>query len=170
MHRDAQIRAAQERVADIFRKKPTAAFSSTRASGHVGEGLVCTVRQGDREAVADMPPVLGGGGSAPTPGFFIRVGLASCVAIGIKLTAAREDIALAAVDVDVDMDFDDSALLGLGDNTAAPLETRFTITLATAAPWPEVTAMVERALAADPFFIALRDAQNVKVATVAGAK
>jgi hypothetical protein len=30
--------------------------------------------------------------------------------------------------------------------------------------------MVERALAADPFFLALRDAQKVKVGLVAGTK
>ena len=170
MHRDVEIRAAQERAADIFRKKPGAAFSSIRANAHLGDGLACTVRQGDYEVVADMPKVLGGLGSAPSPGFFVRAGLASCVAIGIKLAAAREAIAIEAIDVDVEMDFDDSALLGMGGNSAAPLETRLTITLATSAPWHEVTAMVERALAADPFFLALRDAQNVKVGMVPGAK
>jgi uncharacterized OsmC-like protein len=170
MHRDLEIRAAQARAADIFRKKPDAAFSTKRASGHLNEGLVCTVRQGDYEVVADMPKVLGGLGSAPSPGFFVRAGLASCVAIGIKITAAREGIAVEAIDVDVDMDFDDSALLGMGGNTAAPLETRLTITVKSAAPWSEVTAMVQRALAADPFYLALRDAQNVKVGMVPGAK
>jgi hypothetical protein len=59
------------------------------------------------------------------------------------------------------MDFDDSAMFGVGSNTAAPLETRFKIALQSAAPWEEVTAMVDRALAADPYFLALRDAQNV---------
>ena len=41
--RNAEIRAAQERVIAVFRKKPTAAFSSVQASGHVGEGLTCTI-------------------------------------------------------------------------------------------------------------------------------
>ena len=170
MHRDVEIRAAQERAADIFRRKPGAALSTKRASGHLSQGLVCTVHQDDYKAVMDMPPPIGGEGSAPTPGFFIRAGLAGCVAIGIKLAAAREGIAVETIDVDVDMDFDDSALLGMGGNTAAPLETRLTITLKSAAPWSEVTAMVQRALAADPFYLALRDAQNVKVSMVPGAK
>lgn len=167
MHRDVEIRAAQERIADVFRKKPSAALSSVHASAHVGEGLVCTFRQGDREAVMDMPKPLGGEGSAPTPGFFIRAGLASCVAIGIKLAATREGLRLETIDVDVDMDFDDGALLGVGSNSAAPLETRFTITLRTSEPWDKVTAMVERALELDPFYLALRDAQKVKVSTMA---
>jgi uncharacterized OsmC-like protein len=167
MHKDAEIRTAQERVIQVFRKKPTAAFSSMRASGHVGEGLACTVRQGDHQAVLDMSKALGGDERGPTPGFYIRAGLVGCIAIGIKLTAAREGIELDAIDVDVEMDFDDGAMLGLGSNTAAPLETRVVIALATAAPWDQVTAMVERALAADPFFLALRDAQKVVTRVVA---
>jgi uncharacterized OsmC-like protein len=161
MDRNAQIRAAQERVIAVYRKKPGTAFSSIQASGHVGEGLTCKFRQGDHEAVMDMSKVLGGDEKGPTPGFFIRAGLAGCVAIGIKLTAAREGLAIDAIDVDLEMDFDDGAMLGVGSNTAAPLETRFTITLESAAPWEKVTAMVDRALAADPYFLALRDAQNV---------
>ena len=167
MHKDAEIRTAQERVIQVFRKKPTAAFSSMRASGHVGEGLACTVRQGDHQAVLDMSKALGGDERGPTPGFYIRAGLVGCIAIGIKLTAAREGIELDAIDVDVEMDFDDGAMFGLGSNTAAPLETRVIIALATAAPWDQVTAMVERALAADPFFLALRDAQKVVTRVVA---
>jgi uncharacterized OsmC-like protein len=109
----------------------------------------------------DMSQTLGGDEKGPTPGFFIRAGLAGCVAIGIKLTAAREAIAVDSINVDVEMDFDDGAMLGVGSNTAAPLQTRFTITLDSAEPWAKVTAMVDRALAADPYFLALRDAQNV---------
>jgi hypothetical protein len=167
MHRDAEIRAAQERVIQVFRKKPAMALSSTRASGHVGEGLACTVRQGDHEAVLDMSKTLGGDERGPTPGFYIRAGLVGCIAIGIKLAAAREGIGLDGIDVDVEMDFDDGAMFGLGSNTAAPLESRVVIALATAAPWDQVTAMVERALAADPFFLALRDAQKVVTRVVA---
>jgi uncharacterized OsmC-like protein len=161
MDRNAEIRAAQDRVIAVYRKRPDTAFSSVQASAHVGEGLTCKFRQGDHEAVMDMSKVLGGDEKGPTPGFFIRAGLAGCVAIGIKLTAAREGIALGSIDVDIEMDFDDSAMFGVGSNTAAPLETRFKITLQSAAPWEEVTAMVDRALAADPYFLALRDAQNV---------
>ena len=109
----------------------------------------------------DVSQVLGGDEKGPTPGFFIRAGLAGCVAIGIKLTAAREGIAIDSIDVDVEMDFDDGAMLGVGSNTAAPLQTRLTITLDSAEPWERVTAMVDRALAVDPYFLALRDAQNV---------
>ena len=109
----------------------------------------------------DMAEAIGGDGSAPTPGFFIRTGLVGCIAIGIKLTAAREGIDIGAIDVGVEMDFDDGAMLGVGDNSAAPLETRLIITVESTTPWEEVEAMIGRALECDPYFLALRDAQSV---------
>ena len=166
MSRDEKIRTAVERVADVYRKKPSAAFDTIRASGRIEQGLVCNVRQGDYAAVMDMAEAIGGDGSAPTPGFFIRAGLVGCIAIGIKLTAAREGIDIGAIDVGVEMDFDDGAMLGVGNNSAAPLETRVTITVESPAPWGEVEAMIGRALECDPYFLALRDAQSVKARLV----
>lgn len=168
MDRNAEIRTAQERVIAVFRQKPKAALSTIRGSGRIEDGLTCKFRQGDHQAIMDMGKVLGGDEKGPTPGFFIRAGLAGCIAIGIKLTAARESVALDAVDVDVEMDFDDGALLGVGSNKAAPLETRIVITVQSPAPWDVVTAMIDRALAADPYFLALRDAQDVTARVVRG--
>lgn len=166
MSRNEKIRLAVERASDVFRKKPAAALSTKKASGRIEDGLVCHARQDDYTATMDMPVPIGGEGSAPPPGFHIRVGLVGCIAIGIKLTAAREGLDIRAIDVDVEMDFDDGALIGVGDNTAAPLETRITIAIDSAEPWDEVTAMVDRALAHDPYFIAFRDAQPLKTKLV----
>ena len=113
---------------------------------------------------------MGGDETGPTPGFFIRAGLIGCVAIGIKMTAIREGIKIDALDVDVEMDFDDGAMFGLGSNTAAPLATRFIIAIESPAPRSELEAMVARALAADPYFLALRDAQKVTAEVVAGTE
>ena len=57
-------------------------------------------------------------------------------------------------------------MLGVGDNSAAPLETRVTITVESTAHWGEVEAMIGRALECDPYFLALRDAQSVKTRLV----
>ena len=152
MSRNEKIRTAVERVVDVFRKKPSAAMDTIRAAGRIKQGLICNVRQGDYKAVMDMATGIGGDGSAPTPGFFIRAGLVGCIAIGIKLTAAREGLDIGAIDVGVEMDFDDGAMLGVGDNSAAPLETRVTITVESTAPWEEVKAMIGRALECDPYF------------------
>lgn len=169
MSRNDNIRLAIERVSEVFRKKPSAALNTKRATGRVEQGLVCHARQDDYTATMDMPVPIGGDGSAPSPGFHIRVGLVGCIAIGIKLTAAREGIDIGTIDVDVEMDFDDAAIIGVSDNTAAPLETRITIRIGSTAPWEEVEAMVGRALDLDPYFIAFRDAQPLKTKLVAAA-
>jgi organic hydroperoxide reductase OsmC/OhrA len=157
----AEIRAAQERVSDVFRRKPAAVFSTAKGSASLAEGLLCHYRQDGQEAVMDMGVVMGGTGAAPTPGFYFRAAVAGCAAIGIKMTAARQGIEIEAIQVDVEMDFDDSALLGMGGNSAAPLETRLSLLLKSGADMHKLTAMVDSALAADPFFLALRDLQKV---------
>lgn len=163
-----EIRAAQERVADVFRRKPAAALSTARGSAALTEGLFCTYRQDGREAAMDMGTVLGGEGAAPTPGFYFRAAVAGCVAIGIKMTAVREGMDVRNVRVDLEMDFDDSALVGMGSTSAAPLETRLSISVDTDGDLDALTAMVNRALAADPFFLALRDKQLVSARIARG--
>ena len=162
LSRDLEIRNAQERAISVFRRKPESAFSTNKASGQLRQGLVCQITSPGPEVTMDMPKALGGEGSAPSPGHFIRAGLIGCVAIGIKLTAAREGIEVSEIDVDVEMDFDDGALLEVGTNSAAPLETRLIVAIKSPAPWTDVVAMVNRALAADPYYLAFKDRQNIK--------
>ncbi len=166
MSSSATIRASQERVAEAFRRKPSVALSTAKGRASIGDGLLCHYRQDGYEAAMDMGTVLGGAGVAPTPGFYFRAAIAGCAAIGIKMTAAREGLEIGAVDVDVEMDFDDSALLGMGNNSAAPLDTRLVISIESREDDATLQAMVDRALAADPFFLALRDRQKVTTAVV----
>ena len=78
------------------------------------------------------------------------------------MTAIRLGIELRSVNVVVDMDFDDSAILGMGESSAAPLRTGVTIRLDCDADRETLEALVEKALAADPYYLALRDPQNVE--------
>lgn len=161
-----RIRKAQERIVDIYRRRPGAAFDTMKARGRIEDDLVCRAVASGVEVVMDMSRQLGGTETGPSPGFFIRAGLIGCVAMGIKLTAIREGIPIGAIEVDVEMDFDDGAMFALGTNSAAPLETRLRISVESSAPTEDITAMVDRALAADPYYLALRDAQKVKAEVV----
>jgi hypothetical protein len=165
--RDLEIRDAQRRVISLFDRRPEAAFSTKRLSGQLTEGLACRVAAEGADVTMDMPKGLGGEGNAPSPGHFIRAGLIGCVAIGIKLTAIREAIEIVSINVDVEMDFDDGALLAMGTNTAAPLETRLIVAIKSSAPSSDVVAMVDRALAADPYYLAFRDPQNIRAEVTA---
>ncbi len=160
----SEIRVAQARVAEAFRRKPGMALSTMKGTASLADGLLCRYRQGDHEAAMDMGTVFGGGGAEPTPGFYFRAAVSGCVAIGIKLTAAREGLDLKGVTIDVEMDFDDSAILGMGSDPAAPLATRLMISLKSSDDGGKLKAMVDRALAADPYYLALRDSQKVTTA------
>lgn len=162
MKTDQEIREAQERVMSVFERRPDTALDTMRAEATITQGLTCKVTEGEREFVVDMPAPLGGSELGPSPGYHARAAISGCVAIGIKMTAVRLGIELKAVTVGVDMDFDNSAMLGMGDASAAPLRTGITIRLDSDAEPDTLHALVEVALAADPYFLALRDPQMVE--------
>ncbi len=107
---------------------------------------------------------MGGGAAGPSPGFFARAAIVGCVAIAVKMLAARRGVAFRTVDVSVEMDSDDAALFGMGTGRAAPLETRIGIDITTDANDSIVRDIVDQALEMDPWFLALRDPQSVVTA------
>lgn len=158
---DRRIREAQLSVISRMEAAPEKARSTLRTCGEVGKGLSCRITQGKFDAVLDLGPGMGGDATGPSPGFFGRAAIAGCVAIAIKMHAAREGLRLGRVDVAVEMDFDDAALFGIGAGSAAPMETRICIDIATHADRSIVNDLVSRVLEMDPWFLALRDPQKV---------
>ena len=66
----------------------------------------------------DMPTSVGGGNTAPSPGWQLRAAEASCVATLIAMRAAQVGVALAKVEVTVDLESNDWGILGIGDESA----------------------------------------------------
>lgn len=161
MDRDAQIRDAQTAVIARMKSDPDKARSTIKTNGHIGEGLACHVTQGRFEMVLDMGKAMGGACAGLSPGFHGRAAIAACVAMAVKMLAARESVRFEAVDVSVEMDFDDAALFGLGSGNAAPLDTRIAIDVTTDADQSTVQDIVDQALAWDIWYLALRDPQQV---------
>ena len=162
--RDAFIRHAQNRVIERIREDVEAARSTIVAVGEIGEGLACHVRQGKYTATLDFGPGMGGNSEGPSPGFHARAAVCGCVAMGVKMLAAREGLAFRRVTVTVETDFDDAALFGLSPSTAAPTETRVAIVIESDEEEARIRALVDRALEMDPWYLALRDAQRVRPA------
>lgn len=160
-----EIRAAQNKVIARLSADPATARTSNVLSAHVGEGLSCAVEQGKFSTMMDLGPAMGGAATGPGPGFFAKAGLAGCIAIGVKMTAAREGIDIRCVDLRLETESDDLALFGIGDNSAAPQETRIILDVTSAAPAAVIEALVARVLRCSPWYLALRDPQNVTVDT-----
>jgi uncharacterized OsmC-like protein len=165
MSENGQTKQALMRVIGVFEKRPEKARSTNHATACVRDGLQCNFTQGDKKAVMDMPPIMGGDDTGPTPGFFARAGIAGCVSIGIKQAAILADLEFDQVTVDIETDFDDAAMFGIGTGSAAPLETRLSIHVETTETEAEVTRLIDEVLERDPWFLALREAQTVKLKT-----
>jgi uncharacterized OsmC-like protein len=105
---------------------------------------------------------MGGDKAGPSPSFYARAAIASCVAIAIKMHAANEGHAFREVAVSVTTDMYDLALWGIGPYGAAPTATEISITIATNSSPESVRAIVDTALDRDPWFLALRDKQVVE--------
>jgi uncharacterized OsmC-like protein len=162
MDQNLIIKSALDRMFDIYQKRPKAALSTESTRGVIGDGLKCSIQEGDNTFVADLPKAMGGEDAGPTPGYYARAGIIGCVAIGIKMAAARACYDFRRVDVRLECDFDDRAFYRLCDQTAAPIETRITIAIDCDLSEMALTEFVAEALSRDTWFLALRDAQTVK--------
>ena len=78
-------------------------------------GLRCRVKGPSGELTTDMATALGGGGSAPSPGWLLRAALASCDATIVAMEAARAGIELTDLTVTVVSESDNRGVFGVGD-------------------------------------------------------
>ena len=115
----AEIRSALETAAGYLAEHPEAAVEpDTPATAVHDGGLRCRVSGPSGELTTDMATSLGGGGSAPSPGWLLRAALASCDATIVAMEAARAGIELTDLTVTVVSESDNRGVLGVGD--AAP--------------------------------------------------
>lgn len=159
---DDRIRTSQAMVIDRMRADPSACQRTYCTTGRIEAGLTCQIEQGQFTATADLGPAMGGDAAGPSPGFYARSAIVGCVGIGIKMLAVREGLLFETVTITVETDFDDSALMGLGSNSAGPMKTRVIIGIESEDDPARIAEVVNRALEHDPWFLALRDAQVVE--------
>jgi uncharacterized OsmC-like protein len=109
-----------------------ARYRDGAATATIEDGLRVRVTGPDgASVVTDMVTGIGGGGSAPSPGWLLRAAHASCVATLIAMRAAEEGWTLSSLDVSVDSESDDRGILGISpDVPAGPLSLRVLVTLA----------------------------------------
>jgi uncharacterized OsmC-like protein len=122
-----QIRSAIEKAIDFVTEHPDEArYTDSAAVAILQDGLRCVVAgPGGESIVTDMPSSVGGGGSAPSPGWLFRASLASCAAALIAMRAAQLGVELSGLEVTVDSESDDRGILGIDDAVrAGPLSIR----------------------------------------------
>lgn len=141
----ALIQQSIEGVIKFYSEHPEKALSTDKAAvAVIQEGLRCKA-EGPNGAVlvSDMPKGVGGGGAAPTPGWFLRAALANCDATVIAMRAAQLGVALTRLEVTVDSDSDSRGLLGVGDAApAGPLSMRVHVLVAADGASPELLRQI----------------------------
>lgn len=135
-------------VAYLSQHPSEAEYIDSAATAVLEDSLRATVTGPDgAKIVADMPKSIGGRAESPSPGWFLRAGQASCLAILIAMEAAKAGVTLDRVEVVVDSESDDRGILGMDERTpAGPFNSRARATVrAAGVPPPELNAIVERA-------------------------
>jgi uncharacterized OsmC-like protein len=135
-----QIRSAIETAIGYLTQHPEEArYTDSAAVATLEEGLRCRVT-GPRNAsvLTDMPTSIGGGGSAPSPGWLFRAAAASCTATLIAMRAAQLGVELSEIEVTVDSQSDDRGLLGMDQSVpAGPISLRVRVNAASRRTDPE---------------------------------
>jgi uncharacterized OsmC-like protein len=85
-----------------------------------------------------MPASIGGGGSAPSPGWLFRAAAASCTATLIAMRAAQLGVELSELEVTVESQSNDRGLLGMDQSVpAGPMSLRVRVNAASPRTNPE---------------------------------
>lgn len=121
------IRTAIEGANAYLTEHPEEArYTDSLATARVEDGLRIRVEgPNDESLVTDMPGAVGGGGAAPSPGWFLRASVAACVTSLAVMRAAQLGIQGFTCEVEVDSESDDRGILGLDASVpAGPLSMR----------------------------------------------
>jgi uncharacterized OsmC-like protein len=156
------LRVAFERTERALTLRPSLGLGTGVSRTRLREGLACEIEDGRWRLTADMPPQVGGGGLAPTPGVLGRAALGSCLAITYKLWAAKLGVPIGAIEVEVQADYDDGALFGVSDAEPGYSEVRYAVTIESDAPDADVQRVLDDADAHSPYLDVFRRAHTCR--------
>lgn len=147
------IRSALTQVTAHLSEHPEAATSADApATAVLKDGLRVGVDGPGPSLITDMSKSVGGGASAPSPGWFMRAALAACDATLVAMEAARDGIELTDLEVQVDSESDFRGVLGVDQGVLpGPSWVRIAIRLSAASATDEqLHELVARAESRSP--------------------
>jgi uncharacterized OsmC-like protein len=129
----------------VTSNRAEARYRDGTASAVIEDGLRARVTAPDGASiVTDMSEGIGGGASAPSPGWLLRAANASCIATLIAMRAAELGVRLDGLEVVVDSESDDAGILDVDSTVpSGPLSMRVVVHItATSVPESEVREIV----------------------------
>ena len=146
MEDQAPIRSALERNVKVVGARPSVGQGVAVSRASLGPGLSCEVTEGPWRFSVGMTEKYGGVNNGPNPGVYGRGALASCLAIGYSMWAARLGVPLTSLSVEVHASYDVRGELGV-DDTVRPGygEMRCVISIESDAPEADIRRLAETA-------------------------
>lgn len=111
-----QIATTLERNIKAVTLRPSVGQGTAVTRATLRDGLACDIEEGPWKLVAGMTEKYGGANEGPNPGTYGRAALASCLAIGYAMWAARMGVQLDALEIEVQADYDVRGELGVADD------------------------------------------------------
>jgi uncharacterized OsmC-like protein len=124
MDTQSHIRTSLKRARETFERRPSAARQEDSPAIAVWtRGLSTRLLHPSLglELSTDLPGVLGGGGNHPSPGWYFRAGVASCMVTSIAMEAAQQGITLTRLEVEAHSESDARGMLGTAGVPSGPL-------------------------------------------------
>ena len=162
MTKTEQIRETFERNRKAMELRPAIARGTATTTCRTIDGLTCEVTDGTFKLVTDEPKSDGGDDRGPTPGFFIRAGLASCCAMSYVMWAARMGVPIESIEVEVESDYDARGSFGLADVPHGFIEVRRIVTVHSQAPGADILRVIEAGDNMSAMLEVVRDPVTVK--------
>ena len=140
------IKQALDRNVKAVTLRPSVGQGTARTKATLRAGLAVDVEEGTHRLTVGMHEKYGGNNAGPNPGVLGRASLASCLAIGYGMWAARLGVPIDALEVVVEADYDVRGELGVSaDVHPGYSEMRYVVHITSPAPKAEVEKMLETA-------------------------
>ena len=157
------IKQALDRAARTVTLRPERGRRVYRNVAAISKGTLCQVEEAGQALTLDVGKAVGGSDAGPTPSMVLRSAMSSCVAIGVKQWAARQDVPIDHVEVVLETDVDARGQLGLCGKAAPGFEgIRLTIAVTSPAPLEAIEEVVAMSLKYSPLMDVFANPQTVE--------
>jgi len=118
-----RIAAAIERISAVLHRKPLAGVHDDSTATARWDGGLRTIvsHAAGHSVMTDMPSEIGGDDGAPTPGWLMRAGLASCAVTRITMAAAAQGIKLETLEARATSRSDMRGMLAIPEANGRPV-------------------------------------------------
>jgi len=159
---DMDIKAALDRAARMVADKPSIGQRVYKSVAVVGEGLACRIVEKNHTLTADLPKSMGGEDTGPSPSVLVRAALSSCLAMGVKIWAARKGVSIQSVEVSVETDVDARGQFGVADAIVAGFDgVRASIRIQSSADATVLQEIVDTSLRYSPLVDAFKRSHSI---------